>query len=73
MYRLVRCTLTALSLALPAALLAQSRSVSPITTAEIDGYLRFLSSDLLEGRAPAWLEPVEIGGPPALKVWRIAP
>ena len=26
---------------------------APITTAEIDGHLRFLSSDLLEGRAPA--------------------
>ena len=26
---------------------------TPITTAEIDGHLRFLSSDLLEGRAPA--------------------
>ena len=34
---------------------AQSASprVTPITTAEIDGHLRFLSSDLLEGRAPA--------------------
>ena len=35
---------------LPAAVGAQSRT--PITTAEIDGHLRFLSSDLLEGRAP---------------------
>jgi Zn-dependent M28 family amino/carboxypeptidase len=52
MYRLVRYAVTALLLALPAALVAQSRSVSPITSAEIDGYLRFLSSDLLEGRAP---------------------
>src|SRR5215207_898282 len=26
---------------------------SPISAAEIDGHLRFLSSDLLEGRAPA--------------------
>jgi Zn-dependent M28 family amino/carboxypeptidase len=34
----------------PAALTAQAR---PISTTEIDGYLRFLSSDLLEGRAPA--------------------
>src|SRR4051812_5986902 len=35
----------------PALAAAQSRP--PITTAEIDGHLRFLSSDLLEGRAPA--------------------
>ncbi|HEU4720933.1 MAG TPA: M28 family peptidase [Gemmatimonadaceae bacterium] len=35
---------------LPAAVGAQSRT--PITTAEIDGHLRFLSSDLLEGREP---------------------
>jgi Zn-dependent M28 family amino/carboxypeptidase len=48
----MRYTVTALLLALPTALLAQTRSVSPITSAEIDGYLRFLSSDLLEGRAP---------------------
>ncbi|MDQ8153376.1 MAG: M28 family peptidase [Gemmatimonadota bacterium] len=34
----------------PSALHAQVR---PISAAEIDGYLRFLSSDLLEGRAPA--------------------
>jgi len=52
MYRLDRYAVIALLLALPAALVAQSRSVSPITSAEIDGYLRFLSSDLLEGRAP---------------------
>jgi Zn-dependent M28 family amino/carboxypeptidase len=32
---------------------AQSARVRPITSAEIDGHLRFLSSDLLEGRAPA--------------------
>jgi Zn-dependent M28 family amino/carboxypeptidase len=32
---------------------AQSATVRPITTAEIDGHLRFLASDLLEGRAPA--------------------
>ncbi|MBI3504447.1 MAG: M28 family peptidase [Proteobacteria bacterium] len=38
-----------LLLCLPSSLLAQS----PITSKEIDGYLRFLSSDLLEGRAPA--------------------
>lgn len=29
------------------------RTVRPVTTGEIDGDLRFLSSDLLEGRAPA--------------------
>ena len=34
-------------------LAAQSGRVTAITTAEIDGQLRFLSSDLLEGRAPA--------------------
>lgn len=34
----------------PAAVSAQVR---PITATEIDGYVRFLSSDLLEGRAPA--------------------
>jgi Zn-dependent M28 family amino/carboxypeptidase len=32
---------------------AQSGRVSGITTEEIDGHLRFLASDLLEGRAPA--------------------
>lgn len=37
----------------PAAVGAQGAAASPITTAEIDGDLRFLSSDLLEGRAPA--------------------
>ncbi len=31
---------------------APARPVSPITAAEIDGDLRFLSSDLLEGRGP---------------------
>src|SRR5690242_1089684 len=51
MYRHVRWAVAAL-LALPVTLGAQTRSVSPITKAEIDGYLRFLSSDLLEGRAP---------------------
>ena len=35
----------------PALVAAQPRS--RVTTAEIDGHLRFLSSDLLEGRAPA--------------------
>jgi Zn-dependent M28 family amino/carboxypeptidase len=33
--------------------LAAAQSSGRITTAEIDGHLRFLSSDLLEGRAPA--------------------
>src|SRR6476659_11084604 len=51
MYRHVRWAVVAL-LALPATLVAQTRSVPPITNAEIDGYLRFLSSDLLEGRGP---------------------
>ncbi len=32
---------------------AATATVAPITAAEIDGYLRFLSSDLLAGRAPA--------------------
>ena len=32
---------------------ARADDAAPITTAEIDGHLRFLSSDLLEGRAPA--------------------
>ncbi|MEK7241034.1 MAG: M28 family peptidase [Gemmatimonadota bacterium] len=40
----------ALALMSPVAALAQVR---PISATEIDGYLRFLSSDLLEGRAPA--------------------
>ena len=35
----------------PALLAAQTARVSGITTGEIDGHLRFLSSDLLEGRA----------------------
>jgi hypothetical protein len=38
---------------LSAAMFASAQSSSRITTAEIDGHLRFLSSDLLEGRAPA--------------------
>ena len=39
----------------PASLAAQSAPVSAvrITASQIDGHLRFLSSDLLEGRAPA--------------------
>lgn len=40
------------ALLVPSLLFAQSGRTS-ITTAEIDGHLRFLSSDLLEGRAPA--------------------
>ena len=46
-------TLLALML-IPALALAQSGAApAPITPHEIDGHLRFLSSDLLEGRAPA--------------------
>ncbi|HZO18731.1 MAG TPA: M28 family peptidase [Gemmatimonadaceae bacterium] len=46
-------TLLALIL-IPALALAQSGAApAPITPHEIDGHLRFLSSDLLEGRAPA--------------------
>jgi Zn-dependent M28 family amino/carboxypeptidase len=41
------------ALLVPSLLGAQPARVSGITAAEIDGYLRFLSSDLLEGRAPA--------------------
>src|SRR5687767_788863 len=42
------------ALLIPALLAGQSGGRSSgITTAEIDGHLRFLSSDLLEGRAPA--------------------
>src|SRR4051795_8871741 len=33
--------------------LAAAQASTRISTAEIDGHLRFLSSDLLEGRAPA--------------------
>jgi len=32
-----------------------------------------LIADLLAGDTPAWLEPVDIGAPPALKVWRVRP
>jgi len=42
-----RALLLGLTLALPLA------AQAPITAAEIDGHLRFLASDLLEGRAPA--------------------
>ena len=41
------------ALCVPSLLAAQTPRVTAITPAEIDGYLRFLSSDLLEGRAPA--------------------
>ncbi len=42
------------ALALPPAAAAQAGgSASAITAGEVDGYLRFLASDLLEGRAPA--------------------
>lgn len=41
------------ALLFPSLLAAQSGRVTAITAAEIDGHLRFLSSDLLEGRAPA--------------------
>jgi len=41
------------ALLVPSLLVAQSGRVPGITAAEIDGHLRFLSSDLLEGRAPA--------------------
>jgi Zn-dependent M28 family amino/carboxypeptidase len=47
----LRLLLTFVLLVTPALAPAQSRP--RITTAEIDGHLRFLSSDLLEGRAPA--------------------
>jgi Zn-dependent M28 family amino/carboxypeptidase len=47
--RLRRAAASAVLL-LPAPLAAQSRA--GITAAEIDGHLRFLASDLLEGRAP---------------------
>ncbi len=42
-----------LALLVPTLLPAQAGRGSAITTSEIDGYLRFLSSNLLEGRAPA--------------------
>ena len=50
----MRATRTAtLALACAAALAAPARAQSAITANEIDAHLRFLSSDLLEGRAPA--------------------
>jgi Zn-dependent M28 family amino/carboxypeptidase len=48
--RILTLALAAAAL-LPAA--ARAQAARPITPAEIDGHLRFLSSDLLEGRAPA--------------------
>ena len=41
------------ALLVPSLVAAQPGRVAGITPAEIDGHLRFLSSDLLEGRAPA--------------------
>src|SRR3954467_1712369 len=46
-----RSLLAAVFFVTPAVVAAQGRP--RISTAEIDGHLRFLSSDLLEGRAPA--------------------
>ena len=51
--RLHRALLPALAAALLAAPAAAQQPAARITPAEIDGHLRFLSSDLLEGRAPA--------------------
>ena len=48
----LRSLLSVVLLVTPA-LAAAQHSRPHITTAEIDGHLRFLSSDLLEGRAPA--------------------
>jgi Zn-dependent M28 family amino/carboxypeptidase len=48
---ILRTALVAVSLVTP--LLAQGQTRTRISAAEIDGDLRFLSSDLLEGRAPA--------------------
>lgn len=52
-----RLTLAALSVGIivtPLTVSAQrARAAAPITAAEVDAHLRFLSSDLLEGRAPA--------------------
>ena len=46
-------TLFSLALAAAPALAQTAPAAAPITANEIDGHLRFLSSDLLEGRAPA--------------------
>ena len=48
---ILRSLLSVVACVTPVLLAAQSRP--RITTDEIDGHLRFLSSDLLEGRAPA--------------------
>jgi Zn-dependent M28 family amino/carboxypeptidase len=57
MTRLLRachCTIAIIGAGLPAVSYPQSgASIPAITTAEIDAHLRFLASDLLEGRAPA--------------------
>src|SRR5919206_1349242 len=60
MFRTARLPAAAALLLVPAGIAAaQGRSARsfvpahPITAGEIDGHLRFLSSDLLEGRAPA--------------------
>jgi Zn-dependent M28 family amino/carboxypeptidase len=45
--------LLTLALLVPSVLAAQQSRAGGITAAEIDGHLRFLSSDALEGRAPA--------------------
>jgi len=50
---LLAVTLASLSAAVSGAAQQAPSKVAPITAAEIDGHLRFLSSDLLEGRAPA--------------------
>ena len=47
----LRSLVSAVLFVTPALVAAQPRT--RVTTAEIDGHLRFLSSDLLEGRAPA--------------------
>src|SRR6476659_6114584 len=47
----LRSLVSAVLFVTPALVAAQPRT--RVTTAEIDGHLRFLASDLLEGRAPA--------------------
>ena len=51
--RIVSTAIVAAFLCTTSSAAQQSAHGAPITTAEIDGHLRFLSSDLLEGRAPA--------------------
>ena len=48
----LRLRIAAASALLLAALPLAAQSTSAITAAEIDAHLRFLASDLLEGRAP---------------------